>query len=74
MYSGQCKTVCVSLWLYLSECTHCIMCRLQDLTALVADFGLARMFQPLEKESNKARGARRRWVWPAVGVVITGIT
>ena len=38
----------------------------QDLTALVADFGLARMFHPLEKkESNKSngrsRGSRRRW-------------
>lgn len=37
----------------------------KDLTALVADFGLARMFQPVErKENNKsngrARGARRR--------------
>ena len=39
-----------------------VMCHLQDMTALVADFGLARMFQPQEKkESNKARGTRRRW-------------
>jgi serine/threonine protein kinase len=33
----------------------------KDLTALVADFGLARMFQPQEKkENNRARGGRRR--------------
>lgn len=36
----------------------------QDLTALVADFGLARMFPPLDKKEAKSngrsRGARRR--------------
>ena len=39
---------------------------LQDLTALVADLGLARMFHPMERrETNKtndrARGCRRRY-------------
>lgn len=52
----------------LYMCTTCTELYSQDLTALVADFGLARMFQPVErkessnKSNSRARGARRRFV------------
>lgn len=53
------------MYLYMYMYIHMYLyLGVQDLTALVADFGLARMFPPLDKKEAKSngrsRGARRR--------------
>lgn len=56
-----------AIYMYITLIFMYICPLVQDMTALVADFGLARMFQPQEKNENnksngRGRGGRRRWV------------